>query len=317
MGKSLHQRLKLSHHQHSGKVLPHGHTSHGVLLVLLIAAGLMMWFATDKALAGNQTGSGSVAVSGVVPSPAPEEPPVVETPEPTPEKPTVEIRGTKPTSGVIEVYSNGILVGIAGCKPDKFALDITPLRGKNEIKTRIVDSLGQYSPDSIPFSFNYLPLLSVQRANVPQLFITTEAAYYGIQVGQAFDLKPKITGGKGPYAVSSNWGDGSSDDLVVRTEPGQFSQTHNFENPGCYLVQVNVKDSVENEAYFQTVVIVSGSKEAVASTSKIDQIIATPTLGFLWPLYLMVLGIIAAFWLGEKYQLRRDKDLWKSPKLKY
>src|SRR5437868_4110172 len=103
----LHQRLKLAPWRHSGQLLPHKHTSHGVLLVIIVAVGIMLAIAT-KALqvsAGTLSQQGDITVSGTVPGPPPSQPAVILVPKNGQVFNTspIDVSGTCPANVVVEI----------------------------------------------------------------------------------------------------------------------------------------------------------------------------------------------------------------------
>lgn len=313
MNNWLHKSLKLSHKKHTGKRLHRKHTSHSALLLLLLAAGmLLVWVA--KTEQGNQaTLANDITITGTIPGPAPQEPPVIEKPEPgaTFTNNPVEITGHRPNGNVVEIYSNGIFGGAAGCTDGDFNGKISLVVGNNEIKARQVDSLNQYGPFSEPFKVGFLPRLQIE-SGVSQFFIVPSAAYHGRLVGEPYRLQASIIGGKAPYAVKINWGDGA-ESLISRAEAGNFSESHEYSQPKCYVVSISATDSAKHTYTAQTVVIISGTKQQLEALKGSNS--STNTyLNMLWPLFLVSFGAITLFWLGERFQIEEDESEVK-PKL--
>src|SRR4051812_4814653 len=105
-GSLLHRKLKLSHHRHSGKRLPHAHTSWGLLMVFMLATVLISLFATKVALADDIVQSGNMKVNARVPGPAPSSPAVIETPQDGQIFTTspITVSGTCPANTAVQIY---------------------------------------------------------------------------------------------------------------------------------------------------------------------------------------------------------------------
>lgn len=311
----LHRRLKLSQHKHTGRRLPRQHTSHGALLVITLIAGAMMAFATNSTLeAQSRSSAQSVTVSGVVPAAPPKEPATVSQPLLT-SLDSLTVTGSKPRSTIVEVYNNNLLAGASGCQAEHYSLKITPQYDNNSIIAKVVDNLGQYGPDSGTASVVYLP----KDRLTPQFLLSGSSKYFGLQVNQKHELKLKITGGEPPYAITIDWGDNKESDLLIQRTADEASFTHRYESSGCFNIITQGQDNKGAKAYFRTVVVVSPLSGGALSNAgaAFANIGAIPTLGLLWPLYLAVLAFVAAFWLGEKYQIRRDRDMWITRRLWY
>lgn len=311
----VHRRLKLSHHKHTGRRLPRQHTSHGALLVITLAAGVMMAFATNSTLEAQSRSLGqSVSVSGVVPAAPPEEAATITQPLLI-NIDSLTITGGKPRDSIVEIYSNNLLAGAGGCRTDYYTVKITPQYGSNSIVAKVVDNLGQYGPDSGTASVVYFPKEKLE----PQFLLSGSSKYFGLQVNEKYILRLKIIGGKAPYAISVDWGDNKENDLVVQRNSDEVNFSHRYDSSGCYSIIIQGEDNRGAKAYFRTVVYISPLAGGALSNTgaAFANIGAIPTLGLLWPLYLLALACVATFWLGEKYQLRRDRDLWITRRLKY
>src|SRR3989338_10055830 len=255
-----HGRLKLSHHRHTGKRLPHHHTSYGGLIVLTVVAGIMLAFATVSTLkAQTLQSSQSVSVSGVVPAPPPQEaatvtqPTLVRAEESKPGErgldfDTLAISGVKLKDTIVEIYNNELLAGAAGCRSEGYSLKITPQYGNNLVVAKVVDNLGQYGPDSKTASVVYLPKSKLE----PQFLLSGASKYFGLQVNQKHELLIKIIGGQAPYAISVDWGDNKETDLSVHRTSGKVKLSHRYDTTGCYNIIVQGEDNKGGKAYFRT-----------------------------------------------------------------
>lgn len=305
MNRWLHKKLKLSHHRRSGRLLPRKHSSHGVLMILiLVSAGLLVWAAREEQKVVAVLANNNITVSGVVPGPPPDTPPIINQPQTGDkfDKGLIDITGTIPGENIVEIYTNGIFAGAAGCVAGSFNGKINLIAGNNEIKARQVDNLNQRGPLSQPFSVSYLPKL-IQSPLNSQFYLMPSAAYFGTLAGQNHNLQATLLGGQAPYAVHINWGDGSYD-LLSLTAAGPFEKAHKYQQSGCFVIEIKSTDAAGKEAFAQTVVVVGGKTPADDGALSI---LRTSVLDDTWPLFVVGFSAVSLFWLGEAYELQSLK----------
>lgn len=313
MYDKIHRQFKLSHVSHTGKKLPYRHTSHGILVVLLIMVGAVLMFSTKSANAVVQTGSGSVNLTSVVKGPPPSTPAVINQPTEGQvfSNNPISVSGTCPNSTVVEIYKNGILAGSTNCSGGSFSLKIDLVIGANQLVAKVVDQFGQYGPDSASVNVSFvLPANAAPRPSIPGLLVTTQSEYFGVKAGQNFKLNMLVTGGQNPYAIYIDWGDGKPD-LLSQNASGSLDVIHIYrENQKrVYTITVKVTDSKGSKAYTQTVVlIVKNINVAAPITHNNPTIYVPPSLIVIWPIFIITLAIITTFWLGEKFEWERLKN---------
>ena len=111
---------------------PHGETSFAALIFVLLCVGVVL-IAAGQAANAATTGGGSYGVQGVVAAPRPTSPATITSPSSgqTFQTNPVQVTGTCPTSSLVKVFSNGVLVGSVICGSDRrFALQIQLLVAK-------------------------------------------------------------------------------------------------------------------------------------------------------------------------------------------
>ncbi len=306
----LHKKLKLSPHKHSGKLLPHKHTSHGALLLIVLAVGVMLVFATRSIVATALTLSsqGDINLNGKVPGPPPSQPAVITQPTDGQifSSIPIDVTGTCPAgNNYVELYDNNILMGKTPCSNQAFAFKTDLIIGLNHLVAKVIDNLDQYGPDSPTVTVTYSPP-QPPKGTIPgpsgtpipanQLLVTAESQYYGTYQGSSFKLTIKITGGVPPYAINVDWGD-HQHDVISRSAEGSFDLTHIYHHGDVFYIQLNASDSAGNKAFNQTAVYVSGPRPPKPS----EIVSQYPILAVIWPLYVSSLGAVGTFWLGEKY----------------
>ncbi len=309
MYEKLHKKLKLTHHSHSGSVIPHHHTSWGILVTLLLFLGVILFFSTKLAYAGQQTQQSSLTLSGDVKGPPPSAPVIVYPADGASfNSSQIEVRGTCPSGNImVEVFKNDIFAGAAACQSGDFKLKIELVGGLNKLKARAVDNFDQSSPYSNVVSVYFTPLTpSGQPAPSPVkpgLLVTSQSLYYGVLEGKELRLDINITGGQLPYAVHVSWGDGE-ESLIPQTSEGKLSLTHTYHSAAFYAIIIKVTDSAGATAYLQTGVYIASNtpKSIIAQAQNIIDYIP-PSLIVAWPVFIVLLTITSSFWLGEKFEL--------------
>lgn len=295
------------HHSHTGRLVHHRETSYALLTFLVLAVGVFLASFTWSALAAT-SGGDQYAVMAVVPGPRPTSPAVITSPSNGQNFAAnpVTVEGTCPAKSLVKIFTNGILAGSILCDASgHFRVPIDLVIGRNDLTARPYNALDQEGPES--------PTVTVTLTQAPgtfgfsdELIIQSVNYYRGTMPGQEIVWPIVLVGGQAPYAVSIDWGDGTSD-VVTRLAPGPFTVKHTYQKTGGYLgsfpLIIRAADAAGHTAYLQLTTIVN------ASTAVNDKggAIATATSSWLviWPLWILLLLMILSFWLGE----RREKKI--------
>lgn len=294
----IHKKLKLSHHRHSFKRMPHKHTSNGLLLLLTLCAGVLMFFTIQAfAMTANAiTGTGFLGLRGVV---KPTTAASLDTPinKQTFGNKQIFVSGScpvNPPNNIVKVINNGIQT-VGPCIDGKYNIKIDLFTGVNYLRSRVSDIYGQDGPDStvIKVFYYYVPTSS------SQFSISSESNFTAV-ANNIFGLKLKPSGGQRPYAFNINWGDKNSD-LVSRDNSSNFTSTHTYKTAGEYTITVDASDSGGQKAYTQTVVLVSGPAAIGATKNPLKPTYIDTSLKLLTPIYLVTAFGVFAFWLGGLY----------------
>jgi len=323
--------LALSPHEHSGRRLPHRHTSYGCLALVLTLVGAVIAAITLGVVAPGSADSGSIAVTGIVPGPPPSSAPTITTPASgTTNNSSITVRGLCNGGYTIVVTDNQAAQGSAFCGPDgTFSALLTLAVGGNQIATHYVDTLNQSGPSSVAVLVVYQP--SSTQSAVPAtaapgvagttiagssqggvggqvLTITAPSLLSAVQVGSSFSLTGDIEGGMPPYALEVEWGD-STQTLLSRASAGSFTVEHTYRKAGQCVVLLRVSDVAGLSAVFQTTVAITGGQAAAPSSPAPPAVVTSPyELTVIWPLFIGICLVVGGFWLGERYDHRR----WKS-----
>jgi len=303
--------LKLSHHDHSGRLRPHEHTSYLLLCILLLIVGLALTSFTAYAISPGPESS-SLSLTGTVPGKPPTIAATIRSPTPQQHFATspVTVSGSCPAKTLVEIFKNDIFAGSVICNDSGiYSLEIDLLIGQNVLVARVYDDLNQPGPDSnsVTIFYDALPSQADPLAALDfggaQLLLNTDTVFRGVFPQQTMGVPIDIIGGVAPYAVNIEWGD-STNKVVPRSDTTQFTTTHAYSKPGTYQISLQASDAMGHVGFLAVAVIVNGQPAAAGSTST-PGTDTTNKLLALWPLYAGSVSTVASFWLGE----RREKYL--------
>jgi hypothetical protein len=285
--------------------------SYALAVFLTLVAGLFLASITRTAWSAN---GGSYAVNAVVPAPRPTKPAVITSPAngASFDKNPIDVVGTCQAGSIVKIFKNGILAGSVICDSGgHFKLPIDLVVGRNDLTAVPYNILDQPGPTSAtvtvtlttpPGGFGFSTELILQSVNY----------YRGIQPGEEISWPIEIVGGLAPYAVSIDWGDGTTD-LVTRLAPGSFTVKHTYKKFGTgymnsYPLIIRATDSAGHQAYLQLTTIVgvsTGTNSSSGGAAKPTSQSGLQKLLVIWPLWIVILLMIISFWLGE----RREKHI--------
>lgn len=303
------RHFALSHHKHSGLILPHEHTSYLSLGILLAIAGLILIAGTAIAQQHPGPEAGSIGITGVVPGKPPASAPTITSPRPDQRFTTspVTISGACAAGTLIEVFKNDIFAGSTFCGSDgTYSFDVDLLFGSNVLVARAYDALNQASPSSSAITVTYdaqfaaaSPVAGLDFGGA-QLILNTDAVFRGVFPEKEMVMPVTVIGGRAPYAINVQWGD-SDTKLIPRNDNATFNAVHAYAKPGTYQISLQATDADGRVAFITVAAIVNGQPDPVVSGS--SEATSQPNfLLALWPLYVATVGIVVAFWLGERYE---------------
>lgn len=312
--------LKLSHHDHSGRVRAHEYTSYLPLALLLGLVGLALTSFTVSAANSPGPEAGSIGISGTMPGTPPTVAATIDSPARNQRFSTtpVTISGTCPADTLVEIRKNDIFAGSTICSSaGVYSFDIDLLIGVNELVARVYDSLNQPGPESNSVTVFYdalppqaTPLNSLDFGDA-QLLLNTDTVFRGTFPNQELKLPLEVLGGTVPYAVNVQWGD-SDNNVFPRDSNVSFNASHVYTRPGTYQISIQASDSNDRVAFLTVAAIINGTPQTVSSTgdSSADGITLGRLLA-LWPFYVSAVAIVISFWLGEV----REKRILKKHQL--
>lgn len=253
------------------------------------------------AFAQQQSGSSSVGLEGTVTKAAPTQPAIISIPSngqafsATP----INVSGICPSGTLVKLFRNNVFSGSANCPTGSFALSTDLFTGANELVARVYDDLDQAGPDSnlINVIFND-PGFGSSRSRVS---LSSNYSKRGANPNEKLTWPITVTGGLAPYAVSLDWGDGTTK-LVSRTSAGQFEIDHTYKQSGSYNLIIKATDSNGATAFLQLVAVANGlaSQENTDSAGESKVVIRYVW----WPLIIAAVFVLFSFWLGRKAKLR-------------
>ncbi len=145
------RHFRLAAHRHTGKLLPHRHTSHVALVGILVVVGFFVYVSQDIARA-DQTVNHNVVVSGIIPGPPPTNGATITSPQNGAiftDQTIIAIDGTCEADTFVVVASNDSTVGSTMCtSAGIFTLSVQLSLGQNVLSAKNYDSLNQTGPDT-------------------------------------------------------------------------------------------------------------------------------------------------------------------------
>jgi hypothetical protein len=284
------RHFRMSHHRHSGRVLPRTSTSYPLLTMIVLCVGVLIGGWTQIVKADTPVGSpqlqASYTVRASVPAPLPTQPATIASPADNQhfnEKPII-VSGSCPVDangGYVSIYRNNFYSGTAICdNTGHYQLSIDLFSGANQLVARIYNFTDGAGPDSVPvtvyydaptpvttpvqgststktksatqgFSINSSPVSGSSTTAAVPLTLSTDFTIRGYYVGQQSVWQLDPEGGTAPYAIAIDWGDGSNG-VVSRGTSGVTKITHTYEKPGGFHGSYIVKFTVTDAAGNQT-----------------------------------------------------------------
>lgn len=253
--------------------------------------------------------SGSTGVQGKISSPPPSTPATISVPRDGQTFSTLPVTVSGICTGdlLVKVFKNNVFAGSVQCKNGSYSLVIDLFSGRNELVARVFDALDQAGPDSNTVVVNFNDGTPVQASRVS---LTSNFAKRGANPGQVLTWPIVLAGGEGPYALSVDWGDGKTPDLISRGFAGTFDIKHTYDAAGVYNIIIKVTDKNGGVAYLQLVGVANGplsqdnSGGATKNDSK-DTGGAVTQTKILWqPAAVLIPFIVLTFWLGKKHELK-------------
>lgn len=303
--------MKFSHSRHSGRILPHHQTHYGALFALIWLAGLILLGFSAGTRSDTLTASDSYSVSAVVPSAVPIQAARITSPQSgTVQVPTIVVSGFCQVGNLIKVFRNNIMAGADFCSQNgTFSFPISLFLGSNTLIARSYNILDEAGPDSAPVIVIYQPAdlaasATPVNAGAPlgQFQILGDTNSRAFQLNQETSWLLEIKGGQQPYAVSINWGDGTTD-LVSRATAGSFVVKHTYRSAPSsgrsYGIDISGSDAAGHKANLHLAALLAVTPKAPSGHNEV--------LTIAWPIWLVALLLLISFAIGSWTEGRRIK----------
>lgn len=220
----------------------------------------------------------------------------------------VTVTGICPTGLLVKIFKNNVFSGSAQCVNGSFSIQIDLFGGTNELVAKVYDALDQEGPPSNVVRVTY-PLGQFSSISRPSL--TSTFAKKGANPNEELVWPITLSGGRGPYAISVDWGDGTTPDIISQQFPGTFNIKHIYTTTGVYNIIIRATDANGDLAFLQVVGVANGplSQDNGNNNGSNDGQGNTVTktkfeFKTIWlPLLLTIPLIITSFWLGKRYEL--------------
>lgn len=286
---------------------------HGCRLLVLATVSCCLWLLTGTvgALGSPEPRqSGAVGLEGKISSPPPTQAPTISSPNAsqvftgTP----ITVAGLCKTGLLVKVFANNVFGGATTCHGGSYSLKIDLFSGANELVARLYDSLDQAGPDSNLASVRFSDATYAETGT--RVMLSSTYARRGSDPGSTLRWPIVLSGGKGPYAISTDWGDGTDASLQTQTTAGTFTIKHVYATAGIYRVIVKATGSDGTIAFLQLVGVGNGNATANDRTGGTAS--TTPSVvvqsGFfdrvgMWLVVSVFPLSLVAFWLGSRHEL--------------
>ncbi len=275
-----------------------------IVIVLLALAALLLVAFNASALGSQQNPqSGSVGLEGTVPGNPPKNAATIAVPSngQTFTSSPITVSGLCTTDLLVKIFSNNVFIGSAMCVNGSYSLKVDLFSGRNDLVARVYDALDQQGPDSNVVSVTFNDAQFAQFGT--HVTLTSNYARLGANPGAVLTWPLILAGGRGPYALSVDWGDGNGADLKSVTFPGVINVNHTYTQAGVYSIVAKVTDANGASAYLQLVGVANGKIAGGLTTSNGGTTVITKTV-ILWEFMLIAIPLLlAAFWLGRRHEL--------------
>lgn len=257
---------------------------HPVSVFFLMCASVFVIGLTYKALAD------SYVVTGKVPAPPLTQGAQITQPSDgaTYSFSQVGLTGTCEYKSYINLYRNGLFVGVAYCLPDSsFGFVVELLEGANTFLAQaynITDDIGPVTP-TVTLTYNRpippppsLPATSGSGTSTGQssvgssapggavvpLLLSSDFKYKTFVSGYEYSWEINVAGGTPPYKVDVDWGDSQKTSYNDVNGP-TIGISHRYKKPGYYPVKVTVTDKSGQKRFIQLAALIrkNGSPDII------------------------------------------------------
>lgn len=215
----------------------------------------------------------------------------------------ITVSGLCPSNLLVKIFANNTFVGSTVCSNGSYSLKVDLFGGRNDLVARVYNALDQAGPDSntVSVTFNDAQFITF---GTP-LSLTSLYAERGAPPGSELDWPIILSGGTSPYAVSVDWGDGSSAELLSASTAGTLTMKHIYKTAGVYQVVVKATDKNGGTAFLQLVGQATGAVQSNNKSSSTNNNVVIQKQVLWWPAVAMLPLVLLSFWVGRRHELRR------------
>lgn len=232
----------------------------------------------------------------------------------------ITVSGYCPSDSYVSLFRNNVYSGSAPCVDNKFELQTDLFEGGNELLAKVFNLTDDEGPAGSAVTVYYEPPAPpagpeggghTPAENIQPLVIKSDFKLIGYHVGQEVRFRVEVFGGQPPYALSVDWGDGSSS-LISHKDEGRLSLSHIYKKPGSpngnFIIRISAADTQNRKAFLQVFVLVNAKDVPMPAVTTVSpkppaSYLSGSLLKFLWPAYAVVLLMALSFWLGEREEL--------------
>ena len=214
----------------------------------------------------------------------------------------ITVNGICPKDLLVQVYNNSVMVGSVMCKDGSFSLQVSLFAGTNELSAIVYDDLEQAGPTSAITTVTYTDTRFT--AFGAGITLTSSYGRRSAAAGATLSWPLQLSGGTGPYAFSTDWGDGTGPELKSQALSGVVTLTHAYKKAGIYQVNIKVTDVNGVSAFLQVIAVSNGKVDSTGAADKNGDDANGAVAKVMWVPTIVSLVLLApAFWLGRQSQL--------------
>ena len=190
--------------------------------------------------------------------------------------------------------------------------------GKHSVSIVAVAPTGKVTKQSTFYiqAINEIPIDQTPHNDGP-FTLTTKYNYNVHLIGENVPVTLIMSGGTSPYAITINWGDGTTSTILrASTSASNIEHTYKWINAtvGSYTVKIQATDAAGHVAATQVPTTLRnpryhGPASTIANNAGLTGLLTAirAWLWLLWPAYIIIILMLISFWLGERKQLDEDR----------
>jgi len=274
------------------------------LVLAVSAVGILLVLSAGSNYVQAAEESGSVGIEGRISAPPPTQAATITFPTngSVIGDGQVTVTGLCPAGVIVKVFKNNVFAGASPCVNGSYSVLIDLFGGTNQLVAKVFDDLDQQGPDSNVTTVTY-PISQFEATQ--RVTLTSTFAKKGANPGSTLTWPIILSGGSGPYAITVDWGDGKTPDVISQEFAGTFNIEHIYDSPGVYTIIVRAADKNGSVAFLQLIGIANGQLTDDQGDPNTQGDLTKTKRIILWQPVLATIPLIAAaFYLGRKHELQ-------------